>query len=407
MNNEMFERLLYEEESTTLDFKKEQYRFAKSSDEEKSELLKDILGFANAWRRSEAYILIGVQDVRGGRGDVVGIPPTDHLDDHSLQQFVTSLTNRPVRFHYEAFGFEGKQVGVICIEEQSRPLYLKKDYGKLKKGQVYVRRGSSTDPTKPAEPDEVASMRTGPATDIATALLAIEFADSSNEQTLGTQIKWSAEFCEMPDTKDIPTYDDRAKYARLPGGQVMYIPDYSFLSQRDRANSNYYRQLANYTVFQRLVRKVRLVISNTGEVPATDVRLEITVPNGQGVGILDLSDVPKAPKRREDLYSFDALKKINLRPILHQPGSVDIRKNDDRTKVEIECGSLQPGRKVWTDSFCIAIFRSGEVAITGYAFAANLPQPLEFNLCIDAEITQTSMTMDQLLMLDEPDDERE
>lgn len=113
MNDGLFERLLYEEESTTLDFKKEQYRFAKASDEEKSELLKDILGFANAWRRSEAYILIGVEDVRGGRANIVGIPATDHLDDHSLQQFVNNLTNRPVRFHYEAFGIEGKQIGVI------------------------------------------------------------------------------------------------------------------------------------------------------------------------------------------------------------------------------------------------------------------------------------------------------
>ena len=126
MNNELFERLLYEEESPTLDFKKEQYRFAKVSDDEKSELLKDILGFANAWRRSDAFILIGVDDVRGGRSDVVGIAVADHLNDHSLQQFVNNLTNQPVRFRYEAFGFEGKQVGIICIEEQTRPIYLKR-----------------------------------------------------------------------------------------------------------------------------------------------------------------------------------------------------------------------------------------------------------------------------------------
>src|SRR5687768_14434676 len=120
MDGVLFERLLYEEESATLDFKRDQYPFAKASDEEKSELLKDILGFANAWRRGEAYILIGVEDVRGGRGNVVGIPAADHLADHSVQQFVNNLTNRPVRFHYEAFGFEGKQVGVIRVEEQPR-----------------------------------------------------------------------------------------------------------------------------------------------------------------------------------------------------------------------------------------------------------------------------------------------
>ena len=110
MNDVLFEQLLFEEESTTLDFKKEQYRFVKATDDEKSELLKDILGFANAWRRSEAYILIGVEDIRGGRGNVIGISATKHLDDHSLQQFVNNITNQPVLFHYEAFGFEEKQV---------------------------------------------------------------------------------------------------------------------------------------------------------------------------------------------------------------------------------------------------------------------------------------------------------
>jgi predicted HTH transcriptional regulator len=106
MNLALFERLLYEEESPKLDFKKDQYRFVKATDEEKSELLKDIIGFANAWRRSDAYILIGVENVLGGRKNVSGIANSDHLDDHALQQFVNSLTNRPVRFCYEAFGKE-------------------------------------------------------------------------------------------------------------------------------------------------------------------------------------------------------------------------------------------------------------------------------------------------------------
>ena len=161
MTDLQFEQLLFEEESPTLDFKRDQYLFAKATEEEKSELLKDILGMANAWRRSEAFILIGVEDVRGGRSIVYGIAAADHLADHSLQQFVNNLTNRPVRFGYEAFGFEGKQIGIIRVEQQPRPFYLKRDFGKLKKNEVYVRRGSSTDATKPATIDEIAQMGHG------------------------------------------------------------------------------------------------------------------------------------------------------------------------------------------------------------------------------------------------------
>lgn len=75
----MIDQLLFEEEGNTFDFKSEQYRFSGATDEEKVELLKDIIAFANAWRRTDAYILIGVKEVKGGRSEVVGI--SEHLDD--------------------------------------------------------------------------------------------------------------------------------------------------------------------------------------------------------------------------------------------------------------------------------------------------------------------------------------
>jgi hypothetical protein len=98
MDDSLLESLLYQAESATLDFKAQQYTFAKGTPEQKGEILKDILAFADAWRQSDAYILIGVKEVKGGPSVVVGISPVDQLDEHSLQQFVCSKTNRPVRF---------------------------------------------------------------------------------------------------------------------------------------------------------------------------------------------------------------------------------------------------------------------------------------------------------------------
>jgi predicted HTH transcriptional regulator len=153
MNNILMEELLNEEEGTTLDFKCDQYLFEKATDDEKSELLKDILSFANAWRRSDAYILVGVEDVKGGRSKVIGV--TRHFDDASIQQFVNAKTNQPMTFSYEVFPFEGAQVGVFHIPIQDRPVYLRNDFGKLKRHEVYLRRGSST---AMAAPDEIAKM---------------------------------------------------------------------------------------------------------------------------------------------------------------------------------------------------------------------------------------------------------
>ena len=49
---------LFENESPTLDFKRDQYAFEGASDSDKSELLKDILAFANSWRRTDAFTSI-------------------------------------------------------------------------------------------------------------------------------------------------------------------------------------------------------------------------------------------------------------------------------------------------------------------------------------------------------------
>jgi hypothetical protein len=387
MNNALFEGLLYEEEGPALDFKKEQYRFVKASEEDKSELLKDILGFANGWRRADAYILTGVEDVRGARKRVVGIAAGDHLDDHSLQQFVNNLTNQPVRFHYQAFEFEGRQVGIISIEEQARPIYLKRDYGKLLKEKVYVRRGSSTDPTKPASLEEIAQMRVGTGQDAAELLVG--FADIDRDDPRGTTICWDAEFCEMPKLKEIP---DLAP----PGERNPFGIDLS--GPLDRANSDYFRERANFEFVHRLFQPVRLMVENTGRIEAANVRIELTV--SKNIGVMALDELPDPPKERADLVNSAVFKSI--RPAFRRnPGEVSIDENDERFRIEIDCGHLQPGRRVWSDVFYIGKGASGSVSLAGVAFADKLPQPKAFELTVSAEVRRTKMSVAELCALRE------
>ena len=55
MDTRQLDALLSEDEGTALDFKRDQYPFEDATDEQKSELLKDMLAFANAWRRECVY----------------------------------------------------------------------------------------------------------------------------------------------------------------------------------------------------------------------------------------------------------------------------------------------------------------------------------------------------------------
>jgi hypothetical protein len=380
MTNEMFESLLFEEEGTTIDFKKEQYRFVNATEDEKSELLKDILGFANAWRRTKAYILVGVEDVRGDKGNVVGIPTSEQLHDHALQQFVNSIVNTPIHFQYRAFSYEGKQVGIFVFDEgQKRPVYLRRNFGALEKEKVYVRRGSSTTPSKPASLDEIALMGAGKPRDRAEIL--VEFGHVDRDDAIGARVHMQCELCCVPESKKIPTLRDPHEHPL--GIRTDYLRSH---------NPHYYRELAEYEFMTRLCRPVRLIVKNIGEVAANNVRIELVVP--KGLGLVPTETLPVEPEK-EEIPGARPMR--GIRPVHRRdPGEVDIDENDDRFRIEIDCRDLQPGRQVWSDRFYIGAGRSGDYPIQGHVFADNLPKPQECTLTVSAEVQETKLSVKEL-----------
>ena len=64
LTESQIKNLLEQNEGIALDFKRDQYKFKGATKDEKSELLKDILAFANTLRDSTAYILIGIDEQR-------------------------------------------------------------------------------------------------------------------------------------------------------------------------------------------------------------------------------------------------------------------------------------------------------------------------------------------------------
>ncbi len=380
MDAALFERLLHEDESETLDFKKQQYAFSKATDHEKSELLKDILGFANTWRRTDAYILIGVDEVRGGRSRVIGI--TDHLQDHALQQFVHSRTNRRVSFGYRAFEFDGKQVGVIFIDQRERPVWLKADYGKLRQEQVYVRRGSSTNPEAPANPDEIAAMRQQRGS--SSPNLLVLFAHPEREQIVGATVALRSENCCMPAPGDIPEAASESE------GGLSYP-----MSSFTHTNSDYYVRFAEYIRFHRMAHQIRVALTNRGEVEARGVLVEFLIPKGGPMGLRD--SAPPTP--RKTWSTFDHITHLGELQIGKEPGHIVVNEDDDRYKMQIHFLNLQPGRRVWSDAFYLTVTSAGTHQLQGHVYAANLPEATPLALTIQGDVEHTSMTIDQLVSL--------
>ena len=385
MDRVLFERLLHEDESTTLDFKKEQYKFAKATEQEKSELLKDIIGFANAWRRTDAYIVIGVQDVRGGRGRVIGI--AEHLDDHSLQQFVHSRTNRPVRFAYEAFECDGKKVGVICLYQQDRPVCLEANYGKLKKDEVYVRRGSATNPQVPASPDEIVQMSRQQEA-VESPQLVVVFGEPDRGEVSGATISVKGTNCSMPTENEIP----ELRPPRHHG------PWESLTHTHTHTNSDYYVKFAEYTRFKGMAFRSQVVLMNRGSVEARKVMVELTAPKENAIELRRWA--PPTPKR-----TWSTLNLIGESPSIEATasrtyaGEIYISEDDDRYKMEVNFFDIQPGRTIRSDDFYLIVRKSGPHALEGKVYAANLPKAVPVHLGVDAAIAETTMTVKELVKL--------
>lgn len=370
MTEDLIKTLLYKSEGDTLDFKRDQYPLAGADNETKSELVKDIVAFANAWKTADAHILIGVDENPGDKAIVVGI--TDHLEDANLQLLVNSKAIRPVRFHYSAVAVEGKQIGVITIGlNQDRPLYLKKDFGKLRKDVVYVRRGSST---VEAGPDEIAEMGKARAeAAIAVPSMSVEFADPNARRSLGTSIeRVSVILVDPPRPPATPLADAQAKIVAAFLNQeetrqgLMAMADFSKsidFSARFRPKPQevrrYHEELARF-------HSVGVVIRNTGSVPATGVRLEIFGQRIAGFEVRDVCDAPEEPSGLPRIHP------ISFR------SSVSVSLHDDEWRAVVEVGNLQPKAEHWTDAdLYIAATLPVNVQATARIYADNLAQPVE------------------------------
>jgi hypothetical protein len=379
IDNNLIESLLYEEEGVELDLKRDQYKFAVTNDEEKSELLKDILAFANAWRRSDAFILIGVKEVKGGRSKVVGI--SDLLDDAAVQQFVNSKTNRPVIFSYQNLPFEDKRIAVIHIPTQQRPIYLKKDFGKLKSETVYVRRGSST---AIASIDEISRMGIQAQPERGKPDLEVFFADPKTRTRLASEQAVKSLVLEIPKSSTIPDYTQERRYPFDVG--------------LSHGNYSYYRELANYTRVSRLVSPLYIAVGNSGSATAQDVRLEMKIDKaGENVVVIGPYEYPDVPKREYNSFY------LPTRTAVRAAVTYDFKVGDigDLWVVEARGDKVQPKATYWfTDPFYVGSMKSCQVHVEISIFSDEMSTPKQQQLLVNVQTEQRKVDLEGILELE-------
>jgi hypothetical protein len=134
-----FDNLIkYENENTSLDFKAIQYK--KNQHEE---LIKDIISLANADVENDRYIIIGVNHKSSGDREILNIKKEDFIDPAIYQQIIRENIEPDIKLDYFPYEHEGKLLGILeifnCFDQ---PYMMKKDFGKFKKGDCFIRKGT-------------------------------------------------------------------------------------------------------------------------------------------------------------------------------------------------------------------------------------------------------------------------
>jgi len=375
ITDEDLEQLRYKGEGADLDFKQAQYPFAGATDHQKSELLKDILAMANAYRAGPGYILIGFKDRTPHPAEVVGIATGDHIDDAGLQQFVHSKVDPPLEFQYEERMFDGKHVAIITVPKQTRPFAPNKDYGKLRKNTVYVRRGSSTDE---ASMSEMSKMALADAGSSKTAQVELRI-DTEDNNPLPDFLKVDfLEFEDLPDYEEDNWLDMGGFRTRMPSMRMV--------------NRHYYREGADYHATVSRAVLVRLSLSNRSDFALGEVKLELTcsAPKGESVRMMRSDELPDEPRSGDSLLVGRGLRSVVEQ--LREKVSVDERSSEPVCHVHL--GTLRPGEAGSAETD-VALLPSGpgEYRLRVRILAKEIAKPVveEHAIMIDGDVKRLGL----------------
>jgi hypothetical protein len=379
----ILDTLIYRAEDTTVEFKCEQYVIAKPPKEEgvlpadakrayeakKSELLKDVLAMANAWRDGSGYIVIGAREGKGGPAEVIGLPDNALFDDAVIQQFIGSKLAHALQFTYAVIDYQGKKVGLITIPKQNgRPFYAKEGYGVVQAEVVYVRRGSSTataDPTEIARMgrDEVSSPKVGDVIFVVTDELGVALPATKRGLTI-------RDFGEIDKLED---YSESNAFNQL-------------LIQINGTNRDFYREMAEALHMRSCAVMVKVALLNRSTYALRDCKLDLLVADkhGRPIELKKMHEFPDFPRRRNNWMGHRI---PDFGPIGRRTESMDV---EGMGRCVFRFDLVRPGETVHSpETFAVMPSESTGICFAFRLLSGDLPQPVtyecQFDLVVERE----------------------
>ena len=369
-DNSLIQELLYRGEGPTLDYKVKQYPFAGADEGQKSELLKDILAFSNAWRSEVAYILVGVENDTGNLVDL-----DVDIDDSRLQEFINSKTNHPVDFSYRSLSYEGIKLGLYTIAVQDRPVFVRRQYGRVAPNTIYVRRGSAT---AIADPSEIAKMGFSKVTQAVAHApkLAVRVVCPESGATDHLSIKYT-QLALLSKYKDYSIADERGIVHRM----IVAM-----------SNVEFYRQLAAY--LQESSGRIPFVleVSNEGDHFADDIQILMSFPVAPLFAFKGERDLLERPKKETNISIFDR----GLLLANAKLAKYSIKASEFEVSLKFNVGKLQAGETRRTPQIFMINPPVALTELTGRILSDQLRSPVVFSIPTKIEVTPKVLTMEMM-----------
>ncbi|MEG0187695.1 AlbA family DNA-binding domain-containing protein [Algoriella sp.] len=381
MNQHLIDLILYENENTSLDFKKTEYR-----KENYEEFLKDIISFANANSKGIKYIIIGVKDQSDGERLFFNVDSI--TDDAIFQQLVSSNIEPEINFKYYPFQYDEKTFGIFEISETiDKPYMMKKSKGKLLEGHSFIRKGSSTKNLCRADLDHIFNNKSeNISKDIAISLFEdriLKEAEIELKISISPSTRRANKLNKLIESKkktldEFPIKFSAPSWMKSHGGfNQIDDEDKSITELEDELESvkELYNENDNYFFKEKNAQKLNFYINNSSSVFLEEVSVEIFIKKSDNYLILE--------KKVPEPYVYDITNVLNRTiPIdydrINYP-DVRLTNNGYKIRVDIDTVKHHLPKKILKVPLRMVLFNHNklEYEVEFIIFAKNLKTPVK------------------------------
>lgn len=287
-------RIENEDESVTLDFKREIY-----TKEKNQEFLKDVVAFANALSNDPyRYIVIGVKE-QSGLKEYFNIKPEDVGDVANYQQLIDQNIEPNIPINIEYVKINNKNLAIFKIGPcDNAPYMFKKDYKKMKQGMIYIRTGTTTrlanrqeldlmyqNKQKINRKDILVGFNERIDTTLEIPALSEEEIDNIPSKVRKKEIQNEISLRKMPHYSRGIDQLIRSSTMWLEREKPLSARDDDELQQMLVDVKKEYREHDNYYLFEEVGNRLNLFILNHGSEPLKNCTIKLKIPTKDGLFI--------------------------------------------------------------------------------------------------------------------------